>query len=265
MSDSSAVTAIILAGDRGPHDPVAAATGAPCKALAPVAGQRLVERVTQVLSQAPSIDALYLVGPTRAVLDKSPDGWASIKATGATWIEPGTSPATSAAQALKAIPVDQRILLTSVDHALLRVAWVEQVIAEASTFDFTAAVVAREALASAYPDARPTTIRLGPGAGFCTANLFTVQGSKGRDLIARWRQFEAERKHPARYMGRLLGPVGTLAYLLGRLTLNSARQRLSQRLGMDLGISLIDDAEAAIDVDSAADLALAEGLLSPSD
>ncbi|NNC23711.1 NTP transferase domain-containing protein [Salinisphaera sp. USBA-960] len=257
----SGITALVLAGDRGAEDPVAAATGAPCKAFAPVAGRTLVERVTTTLAAVPAIDDVRLVGPSRAVLDMVPERWSWLEATGATWIEPDISPAASAAHALTSIPDDRPVLLTSVDHGLLQSEWVEQVLTKAHQFECTVALVPRAALAAAYPQAQPTTIRLGPGDGYCTANLFTVAGPAGRALVDRWRAFEAARKTPARYMARLLGWTGTLAYLCGRLTLEDARRHLAKRLDLSFGITEIEAAEAGLDVDTAADLQLAEQIL----
>lgn len=259
MADNEGITAVVLAGDRGPDDPVAQATGAPCKAFAPVAGKTLVDRVTATLADVAAVDDVYLVGPSRHILDADPQRWEQIRATNATWIEPADSPATSAARALQSIPTNRPVILTSVDHGLLEASWVEQVAASARDYELTVALVPRRQIKEAYPQARPTTIRL--GAGYCTANLFAVSGSRGRELVAQWRAYEAERKHPARYMARLLGWRASVAYLLGRLSLEKARQRLADRLDVRLGITEIETAEAAIDIDSTTDLALAEQIL----
>ena len=45
MRNELPFTAIVLAGDRVPGDPVARAAGVPCKALAPVGGVPMVLRV----------------------------------------------------------------------------------------------------------------------------------------------------------------------------------------------------------------------------
>ena len=42
-------TALVLAGDRTPDDPVARAAGVPCKALALVGGRPMVSRVLDAL------------------------------------------------------------------------------------------------------------------------------------------------------------------------------------------------------------------------
>ena len=63
MSSSSPFTAIVLAGDRTPDDPVARAAGVSCKALAPIGGIPMVLRVLGALAEAQDIGNRILCGP----------------------------------------------------------------------------------------------------------------------------------------------------------------------------------------------------------
>ena len=60
--------AIILAGDRGPHDPVASAAGVSSKALVPVAGRSMILRVLDTLGASPSIGAQLVCGSSTRLL-----------------------------------------------------------------------------------------------------------------------------------------------------------------------------------------------------
>ena len=60
---------------------------------------------------------------------------------------------------------------------------------------------------------------------------------------------------------RVLGVMAVLSYLLGKLSLAGALDRMSQRLGFKAGAVIIPYAEAAIDVDSVADLKLVEEIV----
>ncbi|MEE4462085.1 MobA-like NTP transferase domain containing protein, partial [Azotobacter chroococcum] len=80
-------------------------------------------------------------------------------------------------------------------------------------------------------------------------------------LATFWRQVEQERKRPWRVIAGALGPLATLRYLLGRLTLEQALAQLSRKLGVKIGAVVLPFAEAAIDVDSRADLDLVERIL----
>ena len=51
-------TALVLAADRGPDDPVARAGGMACKSLVPVAGIPMLERVIGALEASPWVDKI---------------------------------------------------------------------------------------------------------------------------------------------------------------------------------------------------------------
>ena len=254
-------TAIVLAGDRGPNDPVAQAAGAPCKALTLVQGKALVWRVIDTLKQIERIESIVVVGPTRAVLDTTPGLAQALDNAGVSWIAPAASPSRSAALALDTLPADTPVLLTTADHALLQADMVTQLLHEGGKHDLAVAMTTYDTVKQAYPKSRRTALRLGPGAGYCGCNLFAINNANGRRLVTQWRSVEAQRKHPVRVIIGMLGWVTVLRYVCRRLTLEQAFTRLSQRLGIRVGTVLLSDPHAAIDVDSPADLALVEQIL----
>ena len=69
-------TALVLAGSRGPTDPVAAAAGLPHKALVPVAGRPMLLRVIDTLRQCPEprpeIGRIVLCLEDSSLLDRLP-------------------------------------------------------------------------------------------------------------------------------------------------------------------------------------------------
>src|SRR3546814_8255511 len=69
-----------------------------------------------------------------------------------------------------------------------------------------------------------------------------------------------QRKKPWR-IAAVFGPVLLLGYLLRRFTLDEAMARISARLGVRVAAVKMPMAEAAIDVDKAEDLLLAEEIL----
>ena len=54
-------TALVMAGSRGPSDPVAQYCGVTHKALAPIAGRPMIEHVLDALAAAPSVGKIILV------------------------------------------------------------------------------------------------------------------------------------------------------------------------------------------------------------
>ena len=62
-----AFTAIVLAADRDPGDPVAAAAGVPCKSLTPIDGIPMLFRVVNALNASREVDAINLCGPPQSI------------------------------------------------------------------------------------------------------------------------------------------------------------------------------------------------------
>lgn len=253
-------TAVVLAGDRHANDPVAAATGAACKAFAPVGGQPLLARVIDTLRGVPGIGAIVVVGPTRAVVDSVPALKTLLDAADVTWVAPAGSPSTSAARGLDTLALDTPALLTTADHALLTPAMIEPMLT-ANDCDLAVGLVDYARVRRAYPASQRTAIRLGRGDGYCGCNLFAVNTPAGRQLIADWQRVERQRKHPARVVAGMLGWIGVLRYALRRLDLDNAFARLSRRAKLRVCPVLLSEPEAAIDVDSLSDLQLVESIL----
>ncbi len=166
--------AILLAGDRGPTDPVACATGAPCKALSPVAGTPLVWRVIEILKQIDALGPMLLAGPARSIMTANPEFATALAAAGVRWIEPGPTPSTSATAALAQLDDDQPAIITTADHALLAPAMIEALLADRAGHDLSVGLVSSARVRAAYPNSRRTAIRLAPPPGYCSCNLFAI-------------------------------------------------------------------------------------------
>jgi CTP:molybdopterin cytidylyltransferase MocA len=252
-------TALVLAADRGPADPVAAMAGVSCKALVPVAGVPMVRHVVEALQASERIERIVLVGPARNLLaqDASITQWLD---TGrVSWLQPASSPSASAAQALAQQAADRPVLVTTADHALLSREVVDYFLQQASTggHDFVVAVTPLDMVLARFPGTRRTGIRL-RGGPYCGSNLFAFMTEEGRRLATFWQRVEHDRKHPRRVIAGALGFAGVVRYLLGRLTLEQVQQQLSDRLGVSIGAVIMPFAQAAIDVDSPLDHQMVE-------
>ncbi len=251
--------ALVLAADRGAQDPVAAAAGVPCKALAPVGGVPMVERALDALRASAAIDRITLVGPPRALVRGQPALARMLAAGQVGWLAPADSPSASALRGLDAQPAHQPVLLTTADHALLNPAVVDYFVraAQASGCDLVVGVARLATVQARFPGTRRTALRL-RGGPYCGCNLFAFATADGRRLAAFWHRVETQRKRPWRVVMGALGWGAAARYLAGRLTLEQALARLSSRLGVRLGAVVLPFAEAAVDVDTPADLALVE-------
>ena len=249
------VTALVLAGRRkGAPDPMAEAAGVSHKALLPVAGVPMLLRVVSALRASPAVG--------RVVVSMEAPGETLSRLGGLEGVLPRDatpSPARSAAAALEEFGAP--LLVTTADHALLTPAMVGHFVSAVPEGVAAAAALARrETVLAGHPDTRRTWLRFRDGA-FSGCNLFLLAEAEGAArAVAFWRRVEAERKRPLA-MARLLGPLTLLRFALGRLTLRDALDALGRRCGARLAAVDMPFADAAVDVDKPADLALAEAAL----
>jgi GTP:adenosylcobinamide-phosphate guanylyltransferase len=248
-------TALVRAARRGPDDPLGMWGGASHRALLPVAGVPMLARVLTALRGARHVAKIWIS------ID-APEVLASVLAPfpDVSLHRSKESPARSVADALDEIG-DERVLVTTADHALLSGARVDRFLegAAATDADVAVGVVERSAFADADATAARTWIRLRCGA-YTGANLFALQRARARNAVEFFARAERHRKRPWR-MAAALGPTLAIEYLAGTLDLESACRQISRSAGAKIRPVLLQEAAAAIDVDKAADLALAEKIL----
>lgn len=252
--------AIVLAADRGRDDPVAAAAGVAAKCLTPVAGVPMVVRVIRALQDSACVDTILLCGPAAEILQESPELRDIADGMRVRWMGPLGTPSASAAAALGTLPENQPVLLTTGDHPLLRPDMVRHFLDQASAggFDVAVALAPHALVQHAYPRTRRTALKFSDGH-YCGCNLFAFLTPRGRGMVPLWKKVEGHRKRPIRVVG-LVGWVAMLLYALGILSLAGAMRRISRQAGLAAGAVIMPFAEAAIDVDSAADLDLARDI-----
>ncbi|MDF2094648.1 nucleotidyltransferase family protein [Aquibaculum arenosum] len=255
------VTALVLAGQRGPDDPVARHSGQRWKALAPVAGRPMVERVLDALLAARSIDKIAVAAPTPDLLSEIEGLRPALESGRIVMLPTGAGPAGSVAAGWKQLGYPCPTLVTTADHALLTPALIDAFCARslAQESDIDAALVPASAIRAAFPESRRTFLRFREES-YSGANLFALKRPAAADAIAFWQSVEQDRKRPWR-IARRVGPGTLLAYLLRRLTLEHAMGRLSRVAGAQARTVILPEAWAAVDVDKPEDLALAERIL----
>jgi CTP:molybdopterin cytidylyltransferase MocA len=252
-------TALLLAGSRGPADPVAAAAGLPHKALVPVAGRPMLLRVVDTLHRCPEIDRIVLCVQEAGLVNRLPELAAAVAAGEIATMEAAASPARSVLAALERLPGALPLLVVTADHPLLTPEMVRHFLGALEGADAAAAVASEAVIASAYPDTRRTYIRLKGGA-YSGCNLFAFSAADASAAARFWTKVERYRKQPWRLFAAA-GPRALLSFLFGRIDLEGAADRLSRLLGLRLRVVALPFAEAAMDVDKPSDLALAEKIL----
>lgn len=254
------IPAIVLAGERPGGNPLAQAFGTPAGILVDVAGQSCAARVLTALDAAQHISGGIIVGPQPEVA-ALPEMRELLDAHPFTWLAPADGPAESAALALQAVS-EQPVLITSADHALLTAEIIDEFCSRAlaSEADFVVGLVPYQVVSAAFPDSKRTLLKFADGT-FCGSNLFMVRTAAGSAVVDFWQAMQAHRKRPWR-MATELGAGILIRYLLGRLPLAQALARISELSGCVTGHVELPIARAAVDVDSIADHALAERVLS---
>ncbi len=254
-------TALVLAADRTGGDQVAHTAGTACKAFAPVGGRPMVLRVLDTLANCQEVSSILLCGPPPALLAQCPELKQRIELGQVGWIENQNSPSQSAAAGMAQVAGEQRILLTTADHALLSTEIVTYFLQKSRTLDCDATVgmVQHKTIQHQFPQNKRTVIRL-KDANLCGCNLFTFN-PRGRNLVTFWQQAEALRKRPWRLVSQVLGWRAVWAYLLGNLSLDQAMHTISQKSGVRVAPVMLPFAEAGIDVDKPTDLQLVESIL----
>ena len=259
--DTHHMTAIVLAGDRTKADSLINHTQAGSKAMIDLDGTPMVRRVLNSLRASKVVEKIHLAGPeaSEVATDKTIQGW--IDSNEIDWSEPGISPSISAYTAMSGIAADDSVLLTTADHPLLTPEIVDAFGRQslADNVDVTIGLAPYALIAETYPGIPKTVLHFSDG-DFCGCNLFAFITPEGRRAAKFWRRIEQERKKPLVVIG-LLGWWAVIRYRLGLLSLEEALEKLSKRLGLRMRAVILPYANAAIDVDSIADLMLVKGAL----
>ncbi|MGE0483400.1 MAG: NTP transferase domain-containing protein [Gammaproteobacteria bacterium] len=260
MSAAPSVRAVVLAGERPGGNALARSHGLPAGVLVEVHGRSCLARVLDALRASRHVAGGVVVGPAAAIVAGDAGLRGLLEAGDYRWLAPADGPSASAmvgASALECFP----LLLTAGDHALLTPAIVDDFCTRAAavTADVVIGLVPWSRVHAAWPESQRTLLRFADGA-CCGSNLFLLRTPRALTALAYWRTLERERKRPWR-IAHGIGFGTLLRYLGGRLDRAQALARLSARAGAAIAAITIDEPRAAVDVDSAADHALAERIL----
>ena len=260
MTDAShGWTALVLAGQRPGVDPVAAQFGIAAKALVPVAGELMLNRVLMALADAPEVARIVVLAQNAPELLRHPDlAWAADEPR----ITPRTSGPTisgSVRDAVRDPAIGLPVLVTTADNVMLTPATIAEFIAGAGTSDVSVALVERARLEAAVGPNRRTWLTF-RGGSYTGANLFALGAPAAINALRFWEGVEQDRKSVLRLAAHF-GPALMLKLLLRRMTVHEALAAAGRKLGATAAPVLLSDGRMGVDVDKVEDHALAEKLL----
>ena len=252
-------TVLLMAGSRGPTDPVASHCGISHKALAPIAGEPMVEHVLRTLAAAPEVHSIIAVIEVPSLLEALPTARALLAEGRLRVTEAAPSPSRSVTKVLDEFS-PYPALVTTADHPLLTPAMITDFVSQIPKDVDVAALVATEGTIRAeYPETKRTYFRFSDEA-ISGCNLFALPTPRGKNAMNFWRKLEQDRKKPWK-MAYSLGLGTLLDFALRRLTVDMAAAAIGQKADVRAALIRTRFAEAAIDVDKPHDLRLVERIL----
>jgi molybdopterin-guanine dinucleotide biosynthesis protein A len=267
VSEGEAVGAdlnvLVLAGRRGPHEPLAQAAGCSHKALIPIHGIPMLDRVVRTLRTVQGVQRVVISTDEPSSLE-SLDELRELDAAGLLHFHGvGDSPSASVLKYLSQLPAGELLLVITADHPLLTTDMLEYFCAEArhNDADVTVGVMAESLFRTHYPDSKRSFIPL-RGERFCGTNLFALRGGSGAKAAATfWNHAGQFRKRPWRLVSTF-GVWNLLLIALQRLDAEAARKSAEKVIGARIAVVQMPFVECAIDVDNPADLVLVTHILS---
>ncbi|MGB3722958.1 MAG: NTP transferase domain-containing protein [Pacificimonas sp.] len=248
------MTALLLAGARPRADERGLGTGDLPKTLLPVAGQTMLSRVANTLRSTPCISSIHMIAQ---------EAEAMLRRAGLSnqHIDTSEAAASASLSVSNALANAWPYLVVTADHALLTPDIIEEFVDKslATECDLCAGVVSRETLQLRFPNSRRTWLKF-RGGSYTGANLFLLRNSKVRGALEVWGNVEQQRKKGRAIIGAF-GPLLLLGALLRILTLDQAIAAAGRKVGCRATAIYLGNAEAAIDVDTQADLEQAEDIL----
>jgi molybdopterin-guanine dinucleotide biosynthesis protein A len=254
-------TALVLAGSRPGGDPLAHAAGVSHKALAPVAGVAMLTRVVGTLRATQAVRRVVICGIDRQALAAEPQLLPFVDSGRLGLVTSRATPSASVLGAMEQLAPCTPLLVATADHPLLTAALVDDfcVRSARSGADVTVGLVPARLVHGAFPGVHRTTLPFRDGH-YCSCNLFAFLTPQAQRAPAAWMQVEQHRKRPWRMVGAL-GVGVTLRFLLRRLTVEAVTDLASDRMGVRVRPIFLSQPEAGFDVDTAAQLGVAEAFL----
>jgi MobA-like NTP transferase domain len=232
--------AVITAGGRI-EGTFAEAAGTSVKALAPIRGSSMLQRI---------IDALRAAGATRVAVVGGGEVRTACAAFVERFVDEGPTGSENLLRALRAWPEDgEPLLYATSDLPYVTAAAVADFTARLAPDRLTAALTEFGGFSARFPEARGFGITLA-GERVVNGGLFSVPSGSAERLAAVATRFFEARKRPWR-MASLASPIALIRFLTGRLSVADLEAMATRVLGVPAQGLRGCAPELAFDVDTA--------------
>lgn len=261
LSSFNPIYFVLLAGSRPGIDPLAQAAGVPTKALVPVAGRPMLDRVARTLVEYGAVAGVVILsqqGEAGLAIDPQTRWLADHPKI--RFVESGQGISQSLLDLIDGGQITLPAIVTTADNVLMDGRVIDAFLARLDRrADVAVAMVERRTLMAAYPQSRRTWLKF-RGGWWSGANLFWLGSERARGALALWRTVEQDRKKGWKILS-VFGPALLLGAGLRLLTIHAAISRAGKRLGLAAQIVPLPIAEACIDADKPEDIVLIERIL----
>jgi GTP:adenosylcobinamide-phosphate guanylyltransferase len=262
VEHNAVFTALVLAGRRGPIDPLAQSAGCSHKALVPVEGVPMLVRVIRCLRAVPYLGQIVVSTDDPDTLQSLPEIRTLLDAGALSFhLATGRSPAESVLEFFQHLSPREPLLVATADHPLLTPEMVSHFCTAAarSDVDVAAGAVSASLFRAHYPHSKRSFIPL-QGESYCGTNLFALLTPRAANAVSFWVHAGQFRKRPWRLI-RVFGLTTLVLAALRRLNVQKGLARVSRIIGARIAIVPMPFPECAIDVDTSDDLATAARIL----
>lgn len=260
MINDKKATAIVMAGRRsGALDPLAERAGVSQKAVVPVLGVPMIERVVSQVAACAKVGAIRVVAHDHDEIASLPAVAALIAEGRLTMVEGAFNLVDSVFAAAEG--VDFPMLITTADNCLVTPAGYEEFITKCLEADAggAAGLARMEDVKAADPQGQSKFYRFRDG-GYSNCNMYWIGGANTLNAAEIMREGGQFVKRPKRII-KAFGLMNFIRFFLGTGTKEKIFDQISRRFGFPMVPVVLSDGQFAIDVDNERTFAVTEKLL----
>jgi GTP:adenosylcobinamide-phosphate guanylyltransferase len=260
MVNEVKATALVMAGKRsGVLDPLAARAGVAQKAVVPVNGVPMIERVVAQVAACPQVGAIRVVAHDEGEIARLPTIAALIDEGRLTMVEGKFNIVDSVFAGAEG--ADFPLLITTADNCLVTPEGYGEFIAKclAAEAGGAAALARREDVIAADPVGQKRFYEFRDG-GYSNCNTYWIGSPAALSAAEVMREGGQFMKYPSRII-KAFGLINLVRFRMGWGSKEKLFAQISRRFGFKLVPVVLSDGHYAIDVDEERTLAVTEKIL----